>query len=320
MQIIVDNNYQGLRLDKALAEYLSGTKENITRSHITDSIKNSLVLINSKVITKAGTLLKLGDKIDFQIVQRGSTLEPDSDVSFQILYEDEDILVINKPAGLVIHPGAGVKEKTLVHGILSHLGNEKFENNKRPGIVHRLDKGTSGIMIVSKNEQSLNKLQKQFLPPRTIHRTYLAYVSGRLKKLKGVTLNSLEGQADLSGTAKLSGTIDAPIIRHLKKRTIFMVSPNFKEGRSAVTHFKFLNSDHNKSLVELSLETGRTHQIRVHLSYLGLPIIGDTVYGGSNLATRPLLHAYKLRFIHPTSNVEMEFEALVPEDFKIFFL
>jgi len=216
-----------------------------------------------------------------------SKLEAEN-IPLDIIYEDKDILVINKPRGLTVHPGAGNRSGTLVNALLHHCRDlSGIGGVERPGIVHRLDKDTSGILLVAKNDKAHQVLSAQF-KDRTIQKTYLAIVKGNPKKDEG--------------------TIAEPIGRHPVNRKKMAVS---HKGREAVTHYKVLKRFKEYSLVELKPKTGRTHQLRVHLAHIGHSILGDPVYGKGNAQ---LLHAYKIKFTHPRTEKELEFEAKLPDD------
>ncbi|HMW91597.1 MAG TPA: RluA family pseudouridine synthase, partial [Candidatus Obscuribacter sp.] len=231
------------------------------------------------------------------------------EIPLAIVFEDENLLVINKPAGMVTHPGAGVNSGTLVNAVLHHARGSlsSIGGVVRPGIVHRLDKDTSGLIMVAKNDRAHQSLAAQ-LKVKSARRSYLALVEG--------------------SPGEESGTIDLPIGRHPKKRVLMtVVTPAMAvEARHAVTHYQVLEHFHKYALLACQLETGRTHQIRVHLSHLGLPIVGDLVYNQKTTGTLPAraklglkgqaLHAHKLSFTHPVSGKLLEFEADLPADLK----
>jgi 23S rRNA pseudouridine1911/1915/1917 synthase len=219
-------------------------------------------------------------------------------IGLDILYEDEDIIVINKPRGMVVHPAAGNYTGTLVNALLKHCSGSLSDINGviRPGIVHRIDKDTSGILVVAKNNNSHGKLSDR-LKEHDIRRVYIAVAEGIIPEE--------------------SGKIDAPVGRHPVDRKKMAV--NVKNGRRAVTHFKVLERFKETTLLELKLETGRTHQIRVHMSYIGHPLVGDTVYGRKKQKYNfegQALHARLLGFVHPSTDKYMEFEAEPPQVFK----
>ena len=216
------------------------------------------------------------------------------EIPLQILFEDDDLLVLNKPAGLVVHPGAGNQTHTLVNALLHHCANlSGIGGKQRPGIVHRLDKETSGCLVVAKNDAAHQHLSRQFAE-REVKKIYLALVAGTLKRPRG--------------------TIDAAIGRHPVQRKKMAVHPT--KGRIARTDYRVLQAGGGVSLVECAIHSGRTHQIRVHLHHIGHPVIGDSLYGKKVAAPRQMLHAWKLGFTHPRTNERLFFEAPVPEDFR----
>ncbi|HEX8077124.1 MAG TPA: RluA family pseudouridine synthase, partial [Chthoniobacterales bacterium] len=211
-------------------------------------------------------------------------------------FEDDDLLVVNKPAGMVVHPGAGHQQHTLVNALLAHCENlSGIGGKERPGIVHRLDKETSGALVVAKNDATHRDLSKQFAA-RTMGKIYLALVAGTPRKSTGV--------------------IDKAIARHPVHRQRMSIAR--RQGRSAKTEYRVLRSGGGVSLVECTLHSGRTHQIRVHLHHLGHPVLGDKLYGGKHAGDFPrqMLHAWKLSFRHPRSDEQMTFEAAIPADFS----
>ena len=275
-----------------------------SRAHIQKWIKEGNLLVNDKKI-KAKYIPQLGDVISVEFWEEPQLIDLPEDIPLEIIFEDEEIMIINKPAGLVVHPGSGNKSGTLVNALLSH--NEELSFLPRAGIVHRLDKDTSGIMVISKSEISYLNLIEQ-LKERSVKRTYLAIVLG----------------APLANKI-----INKPIGRHPKIRTKQAVTHN---GKEAITRFSVLESLEGYSLLRVNLETGRTHQIRVHLSHIGYPIVGDPVYGnrskfspGSNEAfkkvissfKRQALHAEEIELIHPSSKELISFKASMPSDMQI---
>ena len=285
-------NVDGVRLDKAIADI----DTDISRMTVQKLIEENKVLVNGKQ-EKASYKVKNGDKISLEIEPpKESKLKPE-EIPLDVIYEDNDIIIINKAKGMVVHPGNGNPDGTLVNAImnickdsLSGIGGEI-----RPGIVHRIDKDTSGIIIVAKNDKAHLNISEQIKEHKTT-KTYLALVRGRVK----------ENEA----------TIDMPIARSKKDRKKMAVD---KEGKKAVTHFKVLKRYAENTLLELVIETGRTHQIRVHLSEIGYPIVGDYTYSnGKNKfgVEGQMLHAYKIKFKHPTTNKEVEFQAELPQYFK----
>ncbi|HNG75232.1 MAG TPA: RluA family pseudouridine synthase, partial [Candidatus Obscuribacter sp.] len=258
---------------------------------------------------KAGQKLRPGDLISLDLPDPVPLDAVAEEIPLTIVFEDENLLVINKPAGMVTHPGAGVNSGTLVNAVLHHARGSlsSIGGVVRPGIVHRLDKDTSGLIMVAKNDRAHQSLAAQ-LKVKSARRSYLALVEG--------------------SPGEESGTIDLPIGRHPKKRVLMtVVTPAMAvEARHAVTHYQVLEHFHKYALLACQLETGRTHQIRVHLSHLGLPIVGDLVYNQKTTGTLPAraklglkgqaLHAHKLSFTHPVSGKLLEFEADLPADLK----
>jgi len=226
-----------------------------------------------------------------------------------VIFEDDEILVVDKPAGVVVHPGAGSRERTLAHGLLHHVGESlsRVGHPLRPGIVHRLDRGTSGLLVVAKTQAAYQDLIRQFQPPRAISRSYLAVVASLPKAFSAE-----------------EGTIELPIGRDPVRRE--RMSIQRKRGREATTRWRVVERLGFGAVLSVSLETGRTHQIRVHLQHMGAPIFGDSTYGPplrslpprvrqlSDTLGRQALHAQSLKFVHPRSGKEMEFESPVPGD------
>lgn len=287
--IVTNEDQKGLRLDVFLLE----KHPEFSRSHIKNLIEKGLVKVNGKVV-KAGYALKNGENIQIE-VQKPEAISTDAeDVDFEIVYQDEDLAVINKPQGLVVHPCSSTKSGTLVNGLLYKIKDLSGINGQlRPGIVHRLDKDTSGLLVVAKNDFAHVRLAEQ-IKNKTCHRNYLAVLDGNLKENEG--------------------RIETFIKRDPKDRMKMSVQGS---GRVAITDFKVLKRFEKCCLVEFSLQTGRTHQIRVHSKYLNHPIVGDKLYGKEvkGLAGQ-LLHAYKISFVHPRSGELMTFEADLPDYFK----
>lgn len=291
-EFIIEQEYANLRLDKAIAtRYLDLSRTNIQRL-----IDEGKVLVKGKK-TKASYKVEIGDNIQIEEEEpKEISLKP-QDIPLDIIYEDNDIIVVNKQKGLVVHPANGNPDGTLVNGImaickdsLSGIGGEI-----RPGIVHRLDKDTSGLIIIAKNDKAHINLSEQ-IKNREVKKTYIALVRGIIK----------ENEA----------TINMPIARSTKDRKKMAVS---KQGKSAITHFKVLKRYDKYTLLEVKIETGRTHQIRVHMSEIGYPIIGDMVYSnGKNPfgVTGQMLHAEKLSFKHPITGKELNLEAPLPKYFN----
>ena len=315
-EIKVDKGQEAMRIDK----FVTNRLEKISRNRVQNAILAGAVLVNEKPIKSNYKIRPL------DIIKVVLATPPDFDreikaqyVPFEIIYEDESVLVINKPSGLVVHPGIGNKDKTLVNGLMYHYQQATLpilEGNRpdRPGLVHRLDKETSGIMVIAKTDLAMTHLAKQFFY-HTIERKYHALVWG--------------------GWEETEGTIDANIGRHPTDRVLQHVFPEGEEGKHAVTHYKVLKDYYYVSLVECQLETGRTHQIRVHMNYLGHAVFNDARYKGDrirkgtvyskykqfvnncfDLCPRQTLHAKSLGFIHPVTEEYMFFESELPEDFK----
>ena len=285
----VESNKTGERLDV----FLQNELPLFSRSHIKNMIENDCVFVNSKKV-KSGYKLKEDDKIDVIIKEPEKISTEEEDIPFDIVYEDDDVVVVNKPQGLVVHPCASTKSGTLVNGLLHRIKNLSGINGVlRPGIVHRLDKDTSGLLVVAKNDKAHISLQEQ-IKSKMCKRIYLAVLEGRLRED--------------------SGEIVTKLARDKKDRKKMAVAD---VGREAITDYKVLEHFKNASLVMFSLKTGRTHQIRVHSKYLGHPIVGDKLYGKEVKGLNgQLLHAVRLSFIHPTTKEEMSFEAPLPEYFE----
>lgn len=283
---------EGIRLDKAIAEL----DKDLSRMTIQKLIEEDKVLVNEKK-EKSSYKVKINDIITLEIEQPKESKLKAENIDLNVIYEDTDIIVINKEKGMVVHPGNGNQDGTLVNAILSRCKDSLsgIGGEIRPGIVHRIDKDTSGVIIVAKNDKAHINISNQIKEHQT-KKTYLALVRGLVK----------ENEA----------TIDMPIGRSPKDRKKMAV---VKNGKNAVTHFKVLKRYKENTLLEINIETGRTHQIRVHLSEIGYPIVGDYTYSnGKNKfgIEGQMLHAYKIKFKHPTTNEEMEITAELPEYFK----
>ena len=292
-RIVVDESNSNQRLDKFLSTYFS----ELSRSHIAKLIDDEHCLVNKKVI-KSSYKLKTGDIIEINIPEAKELEIEKEDIPLDIVYEDSDILIINKPQGMVVHPANGHYEHTLVNAILHHCHDLSGINGvMRPGIVHRIDKDTSGLICVAKNDKAHLSLAEQ-LKDHTMSRTYIALV-------KGVIIEN-------------TGEINLPIGRDPHNRQKMAVTRS--NSKEAITYFKVLQRFNDHTLVECHLKTGRTHQIRVHLSYIGYPVEGDPLYSGRKYDTLykngQLLVAVGLRLIHPSSNKEMEFKIDLPDYFK----
>lgn len=277
---------EGLRLDS----YLSSTMD-VSRSKIQKLIKDKKVTVNGKCENSSYSV-KIGDSIEVIEEDSYSTDICGEDISIDIIYEDEYLVVINKKSGMVVHPAPGHYNGTLVNALLykyDNLAGEDF----RPGIVHRLDKDTSGLMIVAKTEEALEKLSN-IISERKVTRKYLAIVDGVIKND--------------------TGEIDAPIGRDVNNRQKMAIN---EKGKDAITHFKVLERFKNNTLIECKLDTGRTHQIRVHMAYIGFPVNNDPLYGrGKCSEFGQMLHSYYIAFKHPFSNSDLSFEVPVPEEFN----
>ncbi len=294
---MTNNESVGVRLDVYVAE-----REGITRSASAKLIESGAVTVNGSAVTK-NYRLREGDIINTVIPEPTPDKAEPENIPLDIIYEDEDLLVINKPKGMVVHPAAGNESGTLVNALLYHCGSSLSGINGviRPGIVHRIDKDTSGLLVVAKNDASHVSLAEQ-ISSHTFDRFYHAISLGHLKEE--------------------SGRIDKPIGRHPVDRKKMAI---VKDGRNAATNYKVLMPLDGADYIELKLETGRTHQIRVHLSSLGHPIMGDTVYGGGktrfelqhpSLISGQCLHAKTISFVHPKSGELMSFDSPLPDYFK----
>src|SRR5574344_317630 len=283
--ITADNNYK--RIDSYLMNELD-----ISRSKVEKLIKDGNVLVNNK-ITKPSYSVKKGDIITYEIVEEDMDVEPEN-IPLDIVYEDDDVIVINKPNGMVVHPAPGNYHGTLVNALMYHFKNLSTINGPlRPGIVHRIDADTTGLLMVAKNDKAHEYLAKQ-LENKTSHRKYIALVWGVIEED--------------------TGTIDAPIGRDPKDRKKMSI---VDDGKDAVTNFKVIKRYKDATLIECVLETGRTHQIRVHMNYIGHPIVNDPIYGRRKLidSTGQCLHAKELGFNHPTTHEDMFFTSELPEKF-----
>lgn len=283
--------------NRRLDVYVSQTAE-LTRSNAAKIISDGLVTVNGEVKDK-NYKLKSGDMVEISILPAKEYTVTAQNIPIDIIYEDEDLLVVNKPKGMVVHPAAGNYSGTLVNAIMYHCGTSLSGINgvMRPGILHRIDKNTSGLLIVAKNDKSHNFLASQ-IKEHSFTREYEAVVYGNLK-------------GD-------SGTVDAPIGRHPVKRKQMAVTD--KNSKNAVTHYEVAERFGEFTHLKLRLETGRTHQIRVHMSYIGHPIAGDEVYGPKKVITKlcgQCLHARKIGFIHPNGKY-MEFSSPLPDYFEAF--
>lgn len=282
----------GQRIDKWLTEQ---DEIDITRSAVAKLIEQGNVLVNSKVARK-NFKLSLGDVVVIEIPDPVDLNVEPQDIPIDIVYEDEDFLIVNKPQGMVVHPAAGNPDGTLVNALLFKCKGKLSSINGviRPGIVHRIDKNTSGLLIVAKNDFAHNVISEQ-IKAHSFTREYMAVCVGRFKDK--------------------SGTVDAPIGRDKNDRKRMCVTQT--NSKNAVTHYEVVDEFNNCSLVKLKLETGRTHQIRVHMSYLGHPVFGDDVYGKADKRCKgQTLHAKKIGLVHPTTSEYIEFDSELPEYFE----
>ena len=307
----VDKGQEPLRIDK----FLMNRIENASRNKIQLAAKNGSIKVNN-ISVKQNYRVKPRDeiKVMFSYPPFENLLKPEK-IDFQIIYEDRDLLVVNKPPNLVVHPGHGNYSGTLLNGILYHVKDLPENNSGRPGLVHRIDKDTSGLLVVAKSEIAMRNLSEQFFLKQT-KRNYIALVWGSFKNK--------------------SGSVNNYIGRDKKNRMIMSISDDKDHGKNAITHYKVLEDLNYVSLLECRLETGRTHQIRAHMKYLGNPIFNDERYGGNKilkgtiftkykqfvencfkLLPRQALHAKSIGFIHPRSNKIMSFESELPNDIQL---
>jgi 23S rRNA pseudouridine1911/1915/1917 synthase len=286
----ISSEEKDIRIDKFLSKKITDR----SRSHIQNLIDNEAVLVNNKII-KSNYKLKENDVIILNIPEPEIlSVEPEN-LDIDIIYEDDDVVVVNKKQGMVVHPAPGNYNGTLVNALLYHCKDLSGINGViRPGIVHRIDKDTSGILVVAKNDFAHSKLTEQF-KVHSIKREYYALTEGVFKSDNGI--------------------VDKPIARHPQDRIKMAI---VEGGRRAVTHYEVIERFKSNTLVKCSLETGRTHQIRVHMTYLGHPLVGDPVYGFKKQKFKlegQMLHAKTLGFIHPTKNTYMEFTSELPPYF-----
>jgi len=309
MKINVKSEFDKSRLDKFLMVALPDR----TRAFLQKIMKEGCVTVNGEVVKKAGTVLRAGNRVELEIPEVKKIKAAAQDIELNILFEDKDIIVIDKPAKMVVHPSetGGHIEGTLVNALLYHCGAglTGISGELRPGIVHRLDKDTSGVLIVAKTDVAMQSLMKQFAT-RKVQKKYIALVRGRISPAKAV--------------------IDSPIGRSLRDRKKMAISD---KGRNAITEYTLKkvykmgegNLMEYYSLVDVNIKTGRTHQIRVHLNAIGFPVVGDIVYGDPKVnkkfqekfgLNRQFLHAAKLTVTHPTIGKKMSFESKLPKDIK----
>ena len=268
-------------------------KAGISRSKIQDLINTGNVLVNNNIV-KNNYKVELNDEITLKYKEKENTFKKEK-MDLDIVYEDSDIIVINKPNGLVVHPAPGNYEHTLANALSYYSDSLSDINGEfRPGIVHRIDAYTTGLLVIAKNNKAHEILAKELIDKK-INRTYIALVWGIINEE--------------------TGTIDAPIGRDKKDRKKMNV---VNDGKKAITHFKVLKRYNNATLLEINLETGRTHQIRVHMNYINHPIVNDPVYGNKKIIDKSgqMLHAFKLQLIHPKTNELMTFKAELPDKFN----
>ena len=293
-KFVVDQKLANTRLDKALSELLL----DVSRTKIKSYLDDGLILVNNKV-EKASYKVEENDVIEVADLPKEETDLNAENIPLNIVYEDDDLMVINKPKGLVVHPGAGNKSGTLANGLKFHSDNLSTINGDfRPGIVHRLDKDTAGLLVVAKNDFTHVKLQEQ-LVDHTLSRKYYALVLGVI--------------------SEDNGQIIAPIGRDKQNRQKMAV--DLRNGKEAETSFRVLKRFTNSTLVECVLKTGRTHQIRVHMNYIGHPVIGDPLYGKGNRLIYDdgqLLYAHYIKFIHPRTKKALDFDSPMPSYFEDF--
>ena len=288
-KIKVDEN--SIRLDV----YIKSNTD-LSRQSIINMIKDGSILVNNNV-SKPSYLTKAGDEITIEDIKAKESSYLPNDIPVEIVYEDNYIIIVNKQSGLTVHPGAGNKDNTLVNALLYYGKNlSSLGGLERPGVVHRIDKDTSGLIILAKDDKT-HEILSDYFKNKKIHREYIALVKGV------ITSNS--------------GTIDAPIGRNPNNRLKMCVTD--KNSKSAVTHFKVLKRYKKYTLLNLVLDTGRTHQIRVHMDYINHPVYNDPLYTNDKTTDfGQFLHSYKMDFVHPITGKEMHFEAPLPDEFQKF--
>ena len=289
IELTVPNEHAGERLDR----YLAVALPQFSRSRLQNLIRAGDVQLQGQAARTRETV-RAGDVVRLSEPPLVEIEDKPEEIPLEILLEDEHLLVINKPPGLVVHPGAGNPTHTLVNALLHHCTSlSGIGGKERPGIVHRLDKDTSGCLLVAKDDATHQELSRQFAE-REVKKIYLALVAGVLKKPRG--------------------TIEAPIGRHPVQRKKMAI--DHRRGRLAKTDYRVLKVGGGMSLIECALHSGRTHQIRVHLQHLGHPVLGDALYGRKTTAPRQMLHAWKLGFTHPATGERIFLKAPLPEDFR----
>ena len=294
--LIVLPQDEGRRLDVVASAFAHEQKLGLSRNAVQALIEAGAVSVDGQVARKTNQKLKSGQRIDFSYEETKPVTVEAEDIALDIVYEDEDLIVVNKPSGLVVHPAPGNQSHTLVNALLHHCKQLSTVNPLRPGIVHRLDKETSGLLVAAKNNQSHMGLAEQFAE-HSIRRVYVAIVQGRVNFDENV--------------------IDMSIGRHPQSRKK-MAAGFGSNPKSARTHYRTLKRTAEYSVVELHPFTGRTHQLRVHLAFLGHPILGDAKYGKQATFPRLALHAKVLGFVHPVSGSFIEFDSPLPKEFKAY--
>jgi 23S rRNA pseudouridine1911/1915/1917 synthase len=298
----VSDRLETFRFDKdekqRLDVFLTACLPEFSRARLQGLIKEGFVTVDGETVTKTGRDLETGEQVAILIPPPLPSTLVAEDIQLDIIFENEDLLVVNKPAGMVVHPSPGHDRGTLVHAALGHVPDLKgIGGEERPGIVHRLDKDTSGLIVVAKNEQAHRWLQDQFRS-RAVEKIYLALVDGKPRTP--------------------TGRVEAPIGRNTSHRKLMAVVP-IEKGREAVSEYRTLESFSEHTLLEIHPLTGRTHQIRVHLAFLGCPVVGDKVYGRhkSTVAiSRQFLHAHRLKITLPGEKTPRIFEAPLPGDLQ----
>ena len=308
---VVDKGQSSIRIDR----YLTDRIENLARNRIQNVAKSGGVLVNGKAV-KSNYKIKPLDNISIVLpyAPYENLLAPE-EMPLDIVYEDDDVVIVNKPAGIVVHPGHGNYSGTLLNGLIYHFENLPKNSDNRPGLVHRIDKDTTGLLVVAKNEDAITKLAKQFAD-KTSTRKYVALVWGDVKDDEGTVIGNLG--------------------RNPKNRLQMIVFPDGDYGKEAVTHYKVLERFGYVTLLELQLETGRTHQIRAHMKYIGHTLFNDARYGGDKILKgttftkykqfiintfkilpRQALHAKTLGFVHPSTHEFIEFDSEIPQDMQL---
>jgi len=288
--INVSDEETGERIDS----FLSGKTE-FTRTRIQQLIKEHNITVNGKA-TKSSYKIEKDDEIVIEVPEAETTEIKPENIKIDIVYEDSYIAVINKQAGMVVHPAHGHYSGTLVNAILYHIKDLSGINGEiRPGIVHRLDKDTSGLIVIAKNDKVHAALTEMF-QEKKIKKTYLAILKGKLNKSEGKVVTQIG--------------------RDKNDRKKMTVIDDITKGKTAITNYRVISQNSLFTLVKVNIETGRTHQIRVHMRHLGYPILGDSVYGRKDNEKRQMLHAYRLEFLHPVTGNPMEFTGEIPEDFQ----